>query len=284
MTNDKPHKILLGRYRLQTLVKFLNIDFETLDNKQTTGVLLKELLRAARYKVDWKSFPSGNDERPNWCREAARVQRELKKDLRLIADGSPHQDNSAGIYRIVKKLEAANRSGDYQTLRRLPRGGKRPKPVTTLKDRPAQELPVMNPFSKDAGEILCGGVVYSLDWGPRDSLREQIYFQLALAIEERCLEDLKICVWCKNLFVLTKTNQRFCCDACRTAANNSRRLKKQEETKKSKFQWYRDKKRNKLIDRARRLLGEDKPLSKILSETGLTQRILKKYLPEIADA
>jgi hypothetical protein len=208
----------------------------------------------------------------------------LKKDLRLIADGSPDQDNSAEIYRIVKKLEAANRSADYSMLHSLSRGSKRPKPVTTLKDRPGQQLPVMNSFSKDAGEILCGGVVYSLDCGPRDSLREQIYFQLALAIEERCLEDLKICVWCKNLFVLTKTNQQFCCDACRTAANNSRRLKKQDETKKSKFQWYRDKKRKKLIDKACRLVGEDKPLSKILSETGLTQRILKKYLPEIADA
>ncbi len=167
----------------------------------------------------------------------------------------------------------------------LSRGSKkRPKPPTTLKDRAGQELRVMNPFSKDAGEILCGGVVYSLDRGPRDSLREQIYFQLSLAIEEWCLEDLKICVRCKNLFVLTKTNQRFCCDACRIAANNSRRLKKQKGTKKSKFQQYRDKKRKRLIEKARRLLGEEEPIFKILSETGLTQRILKKYLPEIADA
>ena len=284
MKNDKLHKILLGRYRLQTLVKFLNIDFETLDNKQTTGLLLKELLRVARYKVDWKSFPKGNDERPNWRREAARVQRELKKDLRLIADGSPNQDNSAGIYRIVKKLEAANRSADYSMVHRSSRGSKRPKPVTTLKDRPGQEIPVMNPFSKDAGEILCGGVVYSLDWGPRDSLREQIYFQLALAIEDRCLEDLKICQWCKNLFVLMKANQRFCCGTCRIADNNSRRLKIQETTKKSVFQEKREEKRKRAIDKARRLLRQGKPISKILGETGLTQRILKKYLPENADA
>ena len=126
--------------------------------------------------------------------------------------------------------------------------------------------------------------MYSLDWGPRDSLRETIYFQLALAIEVRSLEDLKICQWCKKLFVLIEANQRFCAKPCRIAYNNHRRLKKQEKTKKSLFQEYRDKEKKKTSDQK----GEQTPRRRQadftnLSETGLTERILKKYLPEVVE-
>ena len=84
-------------------------------------------------------------------------------------------------------------------------------------------------FAKDGGEILSGGTVYSLNWGPAESLRDFVYFQLARAIEERCLEDLRTCRQCERLFVADKNNQKSCDSRCKDAFNNLRRQQPKPE-------------------------------------------------------
>jgi hypothetical protein len=272
MKKPKPRKIYFGRYRLEALLGFLKIDFDKVEpGDEQPSLLLKGFLRAARLKLTWEAGKIAVQRR-NWRSEAKRIQRELDADLRVIVSAPQDQDQSSQVSRIVGKVETAGRRAGYMISHVASIGGKRPKPVKTLKGR-SSRMPQSDLFFKDGGEILCGGQVYSLAWAPGDSLRDEIYFELGRAIEERCLEDLKLCWHCKNIFVSKKSNQRSCGDKCRIDFHNS--------LKKEKLKNRRAAARKEQVKKARDLHSKGEPISRIVKLTRLSSRTLRKSLPDL---
>ena len=271
---NKSVRISFARNRLSYLLRFLAIDFDHIEEPQKDDekFFLQGILSYARYQFLPKQRRVEpfllSCERPNWRSKAKAVQRELNDDLMRIVTATPDQDHKSFVSRFFDKLKGVNRRLQQVTgLPPEPRGA----PVKTIKNRRRRYWEITSGFySKDGGALLLGGEVYHFTWGPGDSLRDNIYFHLAGTVEERCLEDLKLCQQCQKLYVRNKSNQKFCGESCKIDFNNSRRLKTDY------FKINRAYKRKKAIKKARRLRKEGKPILRIVEETGLSQRILKK--------
>lgn len=243
MKTPKPQKILLGRYRLKFLVAFLEMDFKKIATDETLPILQRAMLRVARYPWPPRGKPLKFVERANWRRGAKKVQAELREDLQRLVSTTGGPDHDKFVLRLIDKLGRANKNGHYETgWESSPR-----RQTKTLKNRRLSPAAVFaratsELFAKDGGEILSGGTVYSLDWGPGDSLRDFVYFQLGRAIEERCLEDLRTCRQCARLFVAAKDNQESCDSRCKDAFHNLRR-QRPEWNGKPYHRYIRDRRR-----------------------------------------
>ena len=283
-------RISHGRVRFNYLLCFLSIDFDNdeappKDDEYTSGreTNLREIFRCARSEFLPRQKPGKPlqlvRQRPNWRRVAKAVQRELKRDLMTIVTASSTDENCSfdeGKYnsfasKLFTKLQAVNRRSRQIIM--LPSKPLRA-PIKTIKNRRRRYWEMARGFrGRDGGAILLGGQRYSLCWIPHGTLRDDIYFHLAGAIEEECLEDLKLCQRCKKLHLRDK----YCSDACKVADKNKhRRDDKDEKTGRNYFQRKRAEKRKDAIAKAFQLVEEGAPLKRVVQRTRLSQRILKK--------
>lgn len=264
-----PKKASLGRTMLRLLVKFLDINFDTVELKTfERDFLLREIVRCARYGLA-KTGGAGLMifERPNWRRKAKAVQRELKRDLLNILKTAP-TDQARAVTRFVTKLEKVDSGCKYLTSHTSSVGGKPPQPVFSLRDYPRP--PSSELYFKDRGAFICGGTVYSLALAPGESLWDHVYWMLGRVIEQRFLEDLRTCSQCGSLYVTKNFRQRYCGIRCKDEFHNHRRLRD------GYFPNYRRKVRAVLFKKARRLLQEGYSILAIEEETKLSRRILER--------
>jgi len=187
---NKP-KISFARNRLSYLLRFLTIDFDHVQEpqKDDADYFLKGILARARYQVLPPQRPGKPleffRERPNWRSKAKAVQRELQDDLMRVVTATPGEDHKSFASRFFDKLKSVNRRLEQLIVLPLePRGA----PVKSIKNRRRRYWEITSGFqSKEGGALLLGGEVYDFTWVACDSLRDDIYFQLAGAVEERCL-------------------------------------------------------------------------------------------------
>jgi len=241
-------------------------------------MLQGQMIEIARYSWPRRGKPLKLVERPNWRRGAKKIQAELKQDLRHVVSTTAGPDHDKFVLRLVDKLSRANKNGGYTTsLVSSPQ-----RQAKTLRNRRLSSAAVLTRafselFFKDGGAILSGGTVYNLSWGPADSLRDFVYFQLARVIEERCLEDLKKCRQCKRLFVAGKHNQESCSSRCKDAYNNLLKKQLKPEWKgKPYHRFLRDNKRSIAVKYAARLLKQGRSIPRVVEKTGLSQTLLRK--------
>ncbi len=265
-----PKKVSFGRTRLRLLVKFLDIDFDTVELERLDPYdPLREIVRSARYGLA-KTGGTGLNifERPYWRRKAESVQKELKSDLLNIL--KPESSNQTrAVARLVKKLQKADSRCEYSTAYTSSIGGKPPKAVVSLRNHP-RHSPSFEFYLKDRGAFICGGTVYSLAWAPGEPLWDHVYWMLARAIEERCLEDLRTCSQCGRLYVTKNSRQRYCGMRCKDEFHNHRRLRE------GYFQNYRRTVRAVLLKKARRFLRQGYSISAVEVETKLSRRTLER--------
>jgi len=264
-----PKKVSFGRTRLRLLVKFLAINFDTVALEQFDRYdSLYEIVRCARYNQTIGSTGFNLVERRSWRRRAKAVQKELKSDLFNILRTTPTEQTGA-VTRLVKKLEKVDSRCYYMTSYLGSVRGQPPKPVFSLRKYPKPSAFEEFHF-KDRGAIICGTTVYSLIWAPEESLWDYVYWMLARAIEERCLEDLRICSECERLYVNRSFRQRYCGTRCKDEFHNRRRLRE------GYFPNYRKKIRAILFTKARRLLQKGHSILAVEEETKLSRRILER--------
>ena len=277
-----------GRAHLNWLLQLLSTDFDNVKEPVEEDYWRKEILTRARSEFLPRPRPGRpmelGRERPNWRSKAKAVQRELKQDLMTIVTAAEktslfdEQQYKSFASELFEKLRRVNQqSSQISGFPSKPLIGA----VKTIKNQRRRYWEISSGFcSKDGGAILLGGQKYSFCWIPSDTLWDVTYFHLAGAIEVGCLGDLKLCRQCRQLYLRNKDNQKFCSHPCKHAWNNQWRRESKDEKGSNVFQQYRKQRRKNDLKKALRLLGEGKSISRIVEETKLTLRMLKKDHPK----
>ncbi len=99
---------------------------------------------------------------------------------------------------------------------------------------------------------------------------ERIYHVLNDLLQTGGLQKLKSCPECQRFFAAEDQRKQFCSAPCRIAYNNRERLAG------GYFQELRNNKRNRDLNKARKLLKEGKSPEKLKRETGLSLRVLRR--------
>ena len=222
---------------LQVLVAFLNQDLDRLSGR-----------------LRWEASPISAI--PGAEEEFRAVQERVRNDVLSIIESVSPTDTEANLRRVVAKLESMKvviSMGVWRWESETRR---------FLSDLPHVSLG--HPFEINGVEL------FTFEGPTTQSLEEVSYWDLFSALRSGEFSRLRKCLRCSKFFAPKDLKRIFCSDRCKDEYHNEQRQKK------GYFTEVWQKRRNRALLKAKRLLKEGISLKRVCKETKLTPGILRR--------